>query len=108
MCCFKDTQGVQHNSEHNVNAIKLLKPRCNSCQKIIAVNKSREIFLNLYKVEAKLKDWVDKFSDSWSYNAQVMTKSWMEGCLKRVCVTRAIKWGIPQYFGKLGPKVSFF
>jgi len=96
LCNYEDARGDQCDGcGHLINATELLKPRCKVCQKTPVVRSSQQLFLNLPKVEAKLNDWVDKSGDNWSYNAKVITKSWLKDGLKERCITRDLKWGIP-------------
>lgn len=96
LCSYKDARGDQCDGcGHLINATELIKPRCKVCQQLPVIRKSQQLFLNLPKVEAKLNDWAEKSGDNWSYNAKVITKSWMKDGLKERCITRDLKWGIP-------------
>jgi len=107
MCSFKDVLGHQSDGcDNEINATKGLIRRCNVCKKTLVVYNSREVFLNLPKVETNLKNWMNKSSDGWSHNAQVICKSLMKDGLKKKCITRSSKWGISVLLEELESKVS--
>jgi methionyl-tRNA synthetase len=108
LCKYEDARGDQCDGcGHLINATELIQPRCKVCQKTPVIRNSQQLFLNLPKVEAKLKDWVDKSGDNWSYNAKVITKSWMKDGLKERCITRDLKWGIPVPIEEFKSKVCY-
>jgi methionyl-tRNA synthetase len=43
----------------------------------------------------ELKTLLEERKQNWSYNAVTMTQSWLERGLKRRCISRDLKWGIP-------------
>ncbi|XP_050423706.1 methionine--tRNA ligase, cytoplasmic [Adelges cooleyi] len=107
-CSYEDARGDQCDGcGHLINATELLNSRCKVCQKTPVVRHSQQLFLNLPKVEQKLNEWVDKNSDEWSYNAKVITKSWMKDGLKERCITRDLKWGIPVPLDEFKSKVFY-
>lgn len=44
---------------------------------------------------------------SWSQNAIQTTNSWFKMGLKKRCITRDLKWGVPVPHEKYSDKVSF-
>lgn len=108
LCSYEDARGDQCDGcGHLINATELIKPRCKVCQKTPVVRSSQQLFLNLPKVETKLNKWVEQSGDEWSYNAKVITKSWMKDGLKERCITRDLKWGIPVPLDDFKSKVYY-
>ncbi|XP_050524768.1 methionine--tRNA ligase, cytoplasmic isoform X2 [Daktulosphaira vitifoliae] len=107
-CSHEDARGDQCDGcGHLINATELLNPRCKTCQKNPVIRNSQQLFLNLPKIENKLNKWVEKSGDKWSYNAKVITKSWMKDGLKERCITRDLKWGIPVPLDEFKSKVFY-
>ncbi|XP_059620184.1 methionine--tRNA ligase, cytoplasmic [Phlebotomus argentipes] len=95
-CGYEDARGDQCDSCGKlVNASELIKPRCKLCNTTPVVRDSSQFFINLPKVEPKLKEWVATVEDGWTHNARVITKSWLREGLRPRCITRDLKWGIP-------------
>lgn len=108
LCNYDDARGDQCDGcGHLINATELLQPICKVCKGIPIKRSSQQLFLNLPKIEAKLKNWVDNYSDDWSYNAKVITKSWLKDGLKERCITRDLKWGIPVPLEEFKSKVCY-
>ncbi len=78
---------------------KLLSPRelINPISKISGTKPRFEttnhLFLDLPKIEPKLKKWQEQRVGNWNHTAQSIMKSWQE--LQQRDITRDIKWGIP-------------
>jgi len=59
--------------------------------------RSRHLFIDLPKLQLKLAEWIEKASKegSWSDNSIQIAKSWLAEGLRRRCITRDLKWGVP-------------
>nr|XP_003702412.1 PREDICTED: methionine--tRNA ligase, cytoplasmic [Megachile rotundata]XP_012138592.1 PREDICTED: methionine--tRNA ligase, cytoplasmic [Megachile rotundata] len=95
-CKYEDARGDQCDGcGHLVNATDLISPRCKVCNNRPVVKKSEQFFLDLPKLESKLKEWSPTVEKGWSSVARVVAKPWLRDGLKPRCITRDLKWGIP-------------
>ncbi|XP_076178929.1 methionyl-tRNA synthetase 1 [Ptiloglossa arizonensis] len=95
-CKYEDARGDQCDGcGHLVNATDLISPRCKVCSSRPVVKKSKQFFLDLPKLEDKLKEWSATVEKGWSGVARVVAKPWLRDGLKPRCITRDLKWGIP-------------
>ncbi|XP_055839978.1 methionine--tRNA ligase, cytoplasmic [Episyrphus balteatus] len=95
-CGYEDARGDQCDKCGKlVNAIELIRPRCKTCNTAPVIRSSEQLFIDLPKIEPKLKEWIEKSDSGWTNNARVITRSWLREGLKPRCITRDLKWGIP-------------
>ncbi|KAG7204594.1 hypothetical protein KM043_005013 [Ampulex compressa] len=95
-CKYEDARGDQCDGcGHLVNATDLIQPRCKVCNTRPVVKKSEQFFLDLPKIEDKLKEWVTTVEKGWSTVARAVARPWFRDGLKPRCITRDLKWGIP-------------
>ena len=95
-CGYEDARGDQCDGCGKlINAIELIRPRCKVCNASPVVRQSNQLFLDLPKIEPKLRDWIDTVDSLWTNNARVITKAWLKEGLRSRCITRDLKWGIP-------------
>ncbi|XP_075225547.1 methionyl-tRNA synthetase 1 isoform X2 [Lycorma delicatula] len=95
-CSYDDARGDQCDGcGHLINATELIKPKCKVCQSTPVIRMSEHFFIELPKVEKEVESWFSEICEGWSYNAQVICKSWLKEGLKSRCITRDLKWGIP-------------
>lgn len=95
-CGYEDARGDQCDKCGKlVNATNLIRPRCKLCNSAPILRDSRQLFINLPKIEPKLKAWVEATDSGWTNNAKVITRAWLKEGLKSRCITRDLKWGIP-------------
>ncbi|XP_063700982.1 methionine--tRNA ligase, cytoplasmic [Culicoides brevitarsis] len=95
-CGYEDARGDQCDGCGKlVNAIELVRPRCKVCNNTPVVRQSKQFFIDLPKIEPKLKSWVDSVEQGWTNNARVITRTWLKEGLRSRCITRDLKWGIP-------------
>jgi len=59
--------------------------------------RSRHLFIDLPKLQGRLTEWIDRTSKegNWSENSVQIAKSWLAEGLRRRCITRDLKWGVP-------------
>ena len=74
---------------------QLDNPRCAICGGEVKLRKSNHLFLDLPALSKELKGLLEAKKQNWSYNAVTMTQSWLERGLKKRCISRDLKWGIP-------------
>lgn len=95
-CTYEDARGDQCDGCGKlVNATELIRPRCKICGTAPVTRQSKQFFLDLPKIEPKLREWIDTVEMGWTPNARVITRSWLKDGLKSRCITRDLKWGIP-------------
>ncbi|XP_057335571.1 methionine--tRNA ligase, cytoplasmic [Microplitis mediator] len=95
-CKYEDARGDQCDGcGHLINAPELINPRCKLCNQTPVIKSSEHFFLDLPKIEPKVKEWVTKAESKWSSVARAIAKPWLRDGLKSRCITRDIKWGIP-------------
>ncbi|CAB3378031.1 Hypothetical predicted protein [Cloeon dipterum] len=96
LCGYEDARGDQCDKCGKlVNATELKNPRCKLCQKKPVTKESKHFFIDLPKIEPKLREWMATSSPGWTNNASVIAHSWIKDGLKPRCITRDLKWGIP-------------
>ncbi|XP_020291660.1 methionine--tRNA ligase, cytoplasmic isoform X2 [Pseudomyrmex gracilis] len=95
-CKYEDARGDQCDGcGHLVNAVELINPRCKICSNRPVIKNSVQFFLDLPKVEQKLKEYSSTVEKGWSSVARVVSRAWLRDGLKPRCITRDLKWGIP-------------
>ncbi|BES94329.1 synthetase [Nesidiocoris tenuis] len=95
-CKYEDARGDQCDGcGHLINAVELVEPRCKQCRTTPVVKQSKQIFLDLPKIQKKVELWFGQSSDEWSAIAKVITRAWLKEGLKPRCITRDLKWGVP-------------
>lgn len=95
-CKYEDARGDQCDGcGHLVNAVELINPRCKMCNTRPAIKNSTQFFLDLPKIEERLKKYSVTVEKEWSNIARVVSKAWLRDGLKPRCITRDLKWGIP-------------
>lgn len=95
-CGYEDARGDQCDGCGKlINAIELLRPRCKICNTTPVIRDSNQLFLDLPKIEPRLREWVERSEAGWTQNARVITRAWLKEGLKARCITRDLKWGIP-------------
>jgi methionyl-tRNA synthetase len=80
-----------------LNATELLNPKCKVCGNAPAKKNTKHLFLDLEKLQPELEAWINKSSKSgfWTDNSLMYTKTWLNEGLKKRCISRQLKWGIP-------------
>lgn len=95
-CKYEDARGDQCDGcGHLVNATELIAARCKVCSSRPIIKKSEQFFLDLPKLEEKIKEWSATVEKGWSTVARVVARPWLRDGLKPRCITRDLKWGIP-------------
>jgi len=76
---------------------ELKTPRCAVCKNTPVFKETKHLFLDLEELKPVLERWVTDtaLSNGWSGNALSVTKGWIEQGLKKRCITRDLKWGVP-------------
>jgi methionyl-tRNA synthetase len=79
-----------------LNAVDIINPvyKLDSKYKLIK-KKTEHLYLDIPKIEGKLREWFNSTNSSWAKNAISITQSWFNEGLKPRCITRDLKWGTP-------------
>ncbi len=97
-CGDEDARGDQcDNCGKLLEPENLKNPRCKICGARPALKETSHLYLNLDKLQDKLKQWSDDVSKrgDWTNNAIQTTLSWFEKGLQPRPITRDLSWGIP-------------
>ncbi|KAK0178335.1 hypothetical protein PV328_002294 [Microctonus aethiopoides] len=95
-CKYEDARGDQCDGcGHLINATELINPRCKVCNTTPIVKASTQFFLDLPKLQSKLREWSAASEKGWSSVAKAVARPWFRDELKERCITRDLKWGVP-------------
>lgn len=61
----------------------------------LEVRESKHLFLNLPKIEGKLREWLKSKEAFWPDVAYSIALKWLKEGLQPRCITRDLKWGFP-------------
>jgi methionyl-tRNA synthetase len=80
-----------------LNPTELLAPRCAITGAAPVLRSTRHVFLDLPKLAPALQAFATAAGAGgrWSPNCVAVTKAWMDGGLRRRCITRDLRWGTP-------------
>nr|XP_039252310.1 methionine--tRNA ligase, cytoplasmic-like [Styela clava] len=98
LCTYEDARGDQCDKCGKlINAVELKNPKCKMCSASPEVRSSQHLFVDLPKLEPKLREHLKKSFENvgWTANAKMITESWLRDGLKPRCITRDLKWGTP-------------
>lgn len=97
-CGFENARGDQCDKcGHLINAIELKNPKCKICDGVPVKKNTKHLFLDLEKLQPELEKWIKTRSKEgfWSENTVLYTNAWLKEGLKKRCISRQLKWGIP-------------
>ena len=77
-----------------LNPEELKYPKCAICGEEPKIRETKHLFLNLDKLEGKLKDWIESKKGEWTGQVVNMALGWLNEGLKPRSITRDIKWGV--------------
>ena len=89
-----------------LDADQLLKPQCKICGNTPIIKESKHLFLELEKLTSQLEKWV-KSNTHWRTQVTALTFGWIKEGLKRRCITRDLKWGVPVLLEGYTDKVFY-
>ena len=94
-CGALDSRGDQCDAcGKTYEATELISPRLKNGSGDLIIVEAEHLHLDLRKVEAKLRAWVEEKQTIWRENAFKTTMSWLADGLKTREVTRDIDWGV--------------
>ena len=76
---------------------ELKEPKCSSCGNTPKAEKTKHLYIDLPRINARLEEWIKTASVKgfWANNAIQMTQAWIRDGLRERAITRDLKWGIP-------------
>ncbi|VVB58210.1 Methionine--tRNA ligase [Candidatus Anstonella stagnisolia] len=80
-----------------LNFNELIEPRSKITGTRPIVRKTKHLFIDLPGIESELSAWIEKAAKEgeWSENSYHIAKAWLAEGLKKRCITRDLKWGVP-------------
>jgi methionyl-tRNA synthetase len=92
-----------------LDAKELKDPKCTVCKTSPVFKDTKHLFIDLEKLKPDLEKWIDSASKEggWSHNALSTTRGWIEQGLKKRCITRDLKWGVPVPLAGYEDKVFY-
>ncbi|MBS3765424.1 class I tRNA ligase family protein, partial [Candidatus Bipolaricaulota bacterium] len=87
---------------------ELIEPTCAICgSDDIEFRNTRHWYIDLEKLEPRLKEYVDNHFDDWQDNVKRFTEQMLDDGLEPRAITRDIDWGIPAPFEGADEKVIY-
>lgn len=111
-CHYEDARGDQCDScQKLINAVELIKPKCQICGGSPVVKPSTQIFLKLDQLSGEVEEYINKVlskpDNHWSPSAISIARSWIKGGLEKRGITRDLKWGVPVPIPEFADKVFY-
>ena len=96
-CGYEKARGDQcENCTKVLEPTKLINARSTiSGSTNLEVRTSKHLFLNLPKIEPKLREWLKTKEAFWPDVAYSIALKWLKEGLQPRCITRDLKWGFP-------------
>ncbi|KAI0978902.1 hypothetical protein GJ496_005080 [Pomphorhynchus laevis] len=98
LCGYDNARGDQCDKCGKLlNAMDLKEARCKICRACPINKPSRQLLLDLPKLEPIVSEWFKNVScvGTWTSTAKSITKNWLNEGLKPRSITRDMKWGTP-------------
>ncbi len=82
---------------HLLNFEELINPISKLSKTTPTKRKSSHLFIDLPGIQDKLENWIEASAKKggWSENSYAIAKAWIAEGLKKRCITRDLKWGVP-------------
>jgi methionyl-tRNA synthetase len=80
-----------------LNFDELKNPKSKLTGAVPTRKRTKHLFLDLPKLQAKLEEWIGTASKDggWTENSVKIARAWCAEGLKKRCITRDLKWGVP-------------
>ena len=89
-----------------LDPIQLVNPRCNIDGSVPVWRDSRQLFLELGKVQEKLERWIGSKKE-WKEQVTSLALGWLKEGLKKRSITRDLRWGVPVPLKDYDDKVFY-
>ena len=77
-----------------LDPIQLVNPRCKIDGSVPVWRDSKQLFLELGKVQGKLERWI-RSKKEWKEQVTSLALGWLNEGLKKRSITRDLRWGVP-------------
>ena len=94
-CGYGFARGDQcENCATLLDPIQLINPKCKVDGSTPVFKDSKQLFLELGKVQGRLERWIDS-RKTWRVQVTSLAKGWIKEGLKKRSITRDLRWGVP-------------
>jgi methionyl-tRNA synthetase len=95
VCGFEHARGDQcERCSTLLDPVQLIEPRCKVDGSAPVFRDSRQLFLELGKVQARLRRWIVS-QKVWKSQVTALALGWIKEGLKKRSITRDLRWGVP-------------
>jgi methionyl-tRNA synthetase len=77
-----------------LDPIQLINPRCKVDGSVPVFKDSKQLFLELGKVQDRLQAWIGS-NQAWKGQVTSLALGWLKEGLKKRSITRDLRWGVP-------------
>jgi methionyl-tRNA synthetase len=95
VCGYEYARGDQcENCATLLDPVQLIRPRCKVDGSAPVFKDSKQLFLELGKVQGRLERWIDS-RKTWRSQVTSLAEGWIREGLKKRSITRDLRWGVP-------------
>ena len=95
VCGYEHARGDQcERCATLLDPIQLIEPRCKVDSSVPVFKDSKQLFLELGKVQDLLEDWIGS-RKTWRPQVTALAQGWIKEGLKKRSITRDLRWGVP-------------
>jgi methionyl-tRNA synthetase len=95
VCGYEHARGDQcERCSTLLDPIQLINPRCKVDGSVPVFRDSRQLFLELGKVQGRLQTWIGG-RKVWRSQVRSLALGWLKEGLKKRSITRDLRWGVP-------------
>ena len=107
VCGYEFARGDQcENCSTLLDPIQLVNPRCTVDGSSPVFKDSKQLFLELGKVQGKLDRWISS-KKTWRPQVTSLARGWIREGLKKRSITRDLRWGVPVPLDGFRDKVFY-
>ena len=95
VCGYEHARGDQCESCSTLlDPVQLIRPRCKVDGSTPVFKDTKQLFLELGKVQGKLERWIGS-RKTWKPQVTSLAKGWIREGLRKRSITRDLRWGVP-------------
>ena len=95
VCGYEHARGDQcERCATLLDPIQLINPRCKVDGSVPVFKDSKQLFLELGKVQGRLEEWIGSRT-TWRSRVTSLAQGWIKEGLKKRSITRDLRWGVP-------------